>query len=60
MRYCAVVPKEVVEYFGANFRSNPIGTGPFTLNAGMKMLNWYYVKIQLILNLIPKEKDSRI
>jgi ABC-type transport system substrate-binding protein len=29
MRYCAVVPKEVVEYFGTNFRSNPIGTGPF-------------------------------
>jgi peptide/nickel transport system substrate-binding protein len=29
MRYCAVVPKEAVEYFGTNFRSNPIGTGPF-------------------------------
>ncbi len=29
MRYCAVVPKEVVEHFGNQFRSNPIGTGPF-------------------------------
>lgn len=29
MRYCSVVPKEVVEYYGNNFRSNPIGTGPF-------------------------------
>lgn len=29
MRYCSVVPKEVVEHFGNNFRSNPIGTGPF-------------------------------
>ena len=29
MRYCAVVPKEVATHFGANFRSNPIGTGPF-------------------------------
>ncbi len=29
MRYCAVVPQEVVEYYGSRFRSNPIGTGPF-------------------------------
>ncbi len=29
MKYCPVVPKEVVEYYGAEFRSNPIGTGPF-------------------------------
>ncbi|GGD99136.1 peptide ABC transporter substrate-binding protein [Planktosalinus lacus] len=29
MRYCSVVPKEVVEHYGNNFRSNPIGTGPF-------------------------------
>jgi peptide/nickel transport system substrate-binding protein len=29
MRYCSVVPVEVVEYFGSQFRSNPIGTGPF-------------------------------
>ena len=29
MRYCSVVPKEIVEYYGNDFRSNPIGTGPF-------------------------------
>ena len=29
MAYCAVVPKEVVEYYGQDFRRNPIGTGPF-------------------------------
>ncbi|WP_405326575.1 ABC transporter substrate-binding protein [Leeuwenhoekiella sp. LLG6367-2.1] len=29
MRYCSVVPHEVVDYFGTEFRSNPIGTGPF-------------------------------
>ena len=29
MRYCSVVPKEVESHFGENFRSNPIGTGPF-------------------------------
>lgn len=29
MKYCSVVPKEITEYYGADFRSNPIGTGPF-------------------------------
>jgi len=29
MKYCSVVPKEVVEYFGKDFRNNPVGTGPF-------------------------------
>lgn len=29
MKYCSVVPKEAVDYFGNEFRSNPIGTGPF-------------------------------
>ena len=29
MKYCSVVPKEIVEYYGNDFRSNPIGTGPF-------------------------------
>lgn len=29
MKYCSVVPKEIVEHYGSEFRSNPIGTGPF-------------------------------
>lgn len=29
MRYCSVVPKEIVTFYGTNFRANPIGTGPF-------------------------------
>ncbi|WP_246337451.1 ABC transporter substrate-binding protein [Tenacibaculum pelagium] len=29
MKYCSVVPKEAVDYFGNTFRANPIGTGPF-------------------------------
>jgi len=29
MRYCSVVPKEAVEYYGSEFRSHPVGTGPF-------------------------------
>lgn len=29
MKYCSVVPKEVVERYGKDFRKNPVGTGPF-------------------------------
>ena len=29
MKYCSVVPKEIVEHYTSDFRSNPIGTGPF-------------------------------
>ena len=29
MKYCSVVPKEIIDYYGSDFRSNPIGTGPF-------------------------------
>ncbi|WP_452232005.1 ABC transporter substrate-binding protein [Lacinutrix sp. MEBiC02595] len=29
MKYCSVVPKEIVTHYGSDFRANPIGTGPF-------------------------------
>lgn len=29
MKYCSVVPKEVAEHYGKDFRNHPIGTGPF-------------------------------
>jgi len=29
MQYCSAVPKEAVDFYGPNFRANPIGTGPF-------------------------------
>ncbi len=29
MQYCSVVPREGVEKYGADFRQNPLGTGPF-------------------------------
>lgn len=35
MQYCNVVPKEVVEHYGADFREHPIGSGPF------KFAFWY-------------------
>lgn len=29
MQYCSVIPKEAIEKYGADFRSHPVGTGPF-------------------------------
>jgi len=29
MPYCAIVPKDAIEYYGKNFRKNPVGTGAF-------------------------------
>ncbi|MDX2306231.1 MAG: ABC transporter substrate-binding protein [Microscillaceae bacterium] len=31
MPYCYVLPKEAVDKYGKDFRSNPVGTGPFVL-----------------------------
>jgi oligopeptide transport system substrate-binding protein len=31
MPYCYVLPREVVEHYGNDFRSHPVGTGPFML-----------------------------
>jgi len=32
MPYCAIVPHEVVQHYGKDFRSHPCGTGPFKLH----------------------------
>jgi len=46
-QYCSVVPKEVVEHYGKDFRSHPVGTGPF------KFKHW---KEDEILVLLKNEK----
>lgn len=33
MKYFSVVPKEVVQFYGDQFKTHPIGTGPFRLKA---------------------------
>jgi peptide/nickel transport system substrate-binding protein len=53
MQYCSVVPREVVEYYGKDFRNHPVGTGPFmfkTWKEGEKLV--------LVKNLHYFEKDS--
>lgn len=53
MKYCSVVPKEIVAHYGVDFRSNPIGTGPF------KFKRWEE-NIKLVFRKNPDyfEKDS--
>jgi oligopeptide transport system substrate-binding protein len=33
MQYCSIVAREAVEKYGSNFRSHPVGTGPFAFVA---------------------------
>nr|WP_240315546.1 ABC transporter substrate-binding protein [Aquimarina longa] len=54
MRYCSVVPKEIVTFYGNQFRANPIGTGPF------KFKMWEEnIKLVLRKNEIYFEKDNK-
>jgi len=53
MRFCSVVPKEAVEYYGGDFRSNPVGTGPF-------MIKFWEENVKLVFRRNPHyfEKDE--
>ena len=44
MTYCSVVPKEVVERHGSDFRSHPCGTGPFQFVAWEEGLGLIFKK----------------
>lgn len=53
MPYCYVVPREVVEHYGRDFRSHPVGTGPFMMNF------WYEdTRLALVKNPLYFEFDS--
>ena len=54
MKYCAVVPKEAIDYFGDTFRANPIGTGPFKFKLWKEN-----VKLVLRKNNLYYERDEK-
>lgn len=53
MKYCSAIPHEAVNFYGSDFRKNPVGTGPF------KIQNWVE-NIKLVLRKNPEyfEKDG--
>ncbi len=53
MPFCYVVPKEVVEHYGTDFRQHPVGTGPFQFNFWLEN-----VSLALIRNEAYFEKDE--
>jgi len=41
MKYCSVIPEEAIQYYGQDFRRNPVGTGPFKMKyweEGLKLI----------------------
>ena len=44
MQYCSVVSEKAVEYYGREFRSNPIGTGPFKFKRWLENQGLYLIK----------------
>ncbi len=53
MQYCSVIPQEIVEYYGSDFRNNPVGTGPFQFKMWKEG-----EKLVLVKNLNYFEQDS--
>ncbi len=53
MKYASVVPKEAVDFYGSDFRSHPVGTGPFAFKLWKEN-----VKLVLRKNPLYFEKDS--
>ncbi|WP_242132031.1 ABC transporter substrate-binding protein [Aestuariivivens marinum] len=54
MKYCSVVPKEIVEHYGTEFRSHPIGTGPFKFKRWEENIKLVFRKNELYF-----EKDEQ-
>ncbi len=57
MQYCSVIPKEVVELYGKDFRKHPIGTGPFKFKMWKEGLKLIFVKND---SYFEKERDEQL
>ncbi len=44
MKYCSVVPHEAIDFYGSEFRKNPVGTGPFMFKYWEEGLKLVFVK----------------
>lgn len=57
MQYCSVIPNEIVNHFGPEFRTNPVGTGPFMYKAWDEGVRLVLVKNE---NYFEKHGDTRL
>jgi len=61
MQYCSIVPREAVEYYGRDFRSNPVGTGPFKFKRWIENQSLFLSKNEHYFeNELPKVDGIRI
>jgi peptide/nickel transport system substrate-binding protein len=44
MQYCSVVPREAVDFYGAEFRRNPVGTGAFRFQMWKEGVKLIYIR----------------
>ena len=44
MHYCSIVPQEAIEYYDLQYRSNPVGTGPFKMKIWLENQNLFLQK----------------
>ncbi len=44
MQYCSVLPKEAVAHYGKEFRSHPVGSGPFKFKKWLENQSLFLVK----------------
>lgn len=44
MQYCSVIPYEAIEFYGKDFRRNPVGTGPFKFKMWKEGIKLIFVK----------------
>lgn len=57
MQYCSVIPNEIAQHYGTDFRRNPVGTGPFVFKAWEENVKLVLVKNE---NYFEKEGDERL
>ena len=57
MQYCSVIPNEIVQHFGPDFRRNPVGTGPFMFKAWQEGERLVLVKNE---NYFEKDGDKKL
>ncbi|MCX6280288.1 MAG: ABC transporter substrate-binding protein, partial [Bacteroidetes bacterium] len=57
MQYCSVIPHDAIDFYGNEFRSNPVGTGPFRFKMWQEGVKLVLVKNQ---NYFEKEGDKKL